>query len=383
MARHYKLPGLMTPAEKMARVAADAQTVARRALTRRSGTIVVQNDDGSKTVIGPGAGTDATGSPTGVAEWVGDTTPPGKPTGVSATSSWGTVYLRWDGTLEGGVPADFAYVSVAVGGTEAGRMPEAGVLALDGYEDGTVLDVAFTAWDAARDADGAPAPNASETATVSVTVSDARAEIDAEVDAIRGEAEAAGERADELASALEGVSQKVDDVEAGAVTATYEEYAVSPSRAEPPSGGWSREPPPATADGVVWRRTATQTGDGMVTRSEPVPLTGEPGTTMAIECDGGTVLRNGGGSTVMRAVVHSGASECRTAAELIALFGAGAAVEWDELGADGWEPVAPGDPRLSEGGMALEADAGEIEGQATYRCRLVAGEENGVIAYGD
>ena len=213
MARHYKLPGLMTPAEKMARVAADAQTVARRALTRRSGTIVVQNEDGSKTVIGPGAGTDATGSPTGVAEWVGDTTPPGKPTGVSATSSWGTVYLKWDGTLEGGVPADFAYVAVAVGGTEAGRMSEAGVLALDGYEDGTVLDVAFTAWDAARDADGAPAPNASEPAEIQVAVVNEKTAIDGDVEEIRQQAQAAADKADSFQGQIADVTATVNGVE--------------------------------------------------------------------------------------------------------------------------------------------------------------------------
>lgn len=170
---------------------------------------------------------------------------------------------------------------------------------------------------------------------------------------------------------------------AGAVTETYEEYAISPSRTETPTSGWSRDPPPASAGGVVWRRTVTVTGDGMATRSAPVPLTGEPGVTLSIEADGGTVLRNSAGSTTLRAVAYQGAVECRTIDAVRAAFGAGASVEWSELGPSGWAAVGPSDPRLSEGGMALTADGQDISGQATYRASLVIIDENGVSIYGN
>ena len=71
-----------------------------------SGTIVTHNEDGSKTILGQAAGS------AGVAQWVGDTTAPGIPTGVTASSSSGVVTVTWDGTLDGGVPEDFAYVTV-------------------------------------------------------------------------------------------------------------------------------------------------------------------------------------------------------------------------------------------------------------------------------
>ena len=155
------------------------------------------------------------------------------------------------------------------------------------------------------------------------------------------------------------------------------------SRTEAPTSGWSREPPPASAEGVVWRRTVTVTGDGMATRSTPVPLTGEPGVTLSIEADGGTVLRNSLGSTTLRAVAYQGSAECRTIDAVRATFGAGASVEWYELGPSGWEALAPTDPRLSEGGMALTADGADISGQATYRASLVIIDENGVSIYGN
>ena len=127
----------------------------------------------------------------------------------------------------------------------------------------------------------------------------------------------------------------------------------------------------------------TVTGDGTVTRSSPTPLTGEPGVTLSIEADGGTVLRNSAGSTTLRAVVYSGPSECRTPGEVRAAFGEEASVEWCELGPSGWEAIGPSDPRLSEGGMALTVSGTEVSGQATYRCRLVVIDENGVRIYGN
>lgn len=191
---------------------------------------------------------------------------------------------------------------------------------------------------------------------------------------------------DSISSEVTEASDKAElaaQVAAGAVAETYEEYALSPSRAEPPDGGWSREPPPASAEGVTWRRTVTVTGDGMATRSAPVPLTGEPGVTLSIEADGGTVLRNSAGSTTLRAVAYQGAVECRTIEAVRAAFGEGASVEWSELGPSGWAAVGPSDPRLSEGGVALTADGADISGQATYRASLVIIDKNGVSIYGN
>lgn len=67
---HRKLPGLMSPIEKVARVAGSASDAARSLDTRPSGSVSYDNADGTRTVIGPAAG-DMT-----IATHVGDTTAP-------------------------------------------------------------------------------------------------------------------------------------------------------------------------------------------------------------------------------------------------------------------------------------------------------------------
>ncbi len=209
--RHVKLPGLMTPAERMARVAASASDVARRALTRKSGTVVVQNDDGTKTVLGEGAGTDGTGAAVGVAQWVGDTVPPGVPTGISCSSSGGVLTVSWDGTLEGGVPADFAAVDVYVAAGDGGELylgelAGAGSLSTSALEQGSTVEVTASARDAARDEDGNPAPNSSvRCQPIAMLVSSTLGSDEAEQ--IRQDAADAADKAEQAGQAADGAAK--------------------------------------------------------------------------------------------------------------------------------------------------------------------------------
>lgn len=126
---------------------------------RTAGVIVVPNRDGSDTVLGVN----------GVAPWVGDTTPPGKPLDIETTSHLGTALIRWGGELEGGIPSDFRCVQVwakQVGATAAektlvGVLSSAGEVNTGVFDAGTTLDVWATALDNAHDRDGSPAFNES------------------------------------------------------------------------------------------------------------------------------------------------------------------------------------------------------------------------------
>ena len=62
-----------------ARVAMAALSETRGNQTAPNGTVSIRNSDGTRTVIGAGAGTDGKGASVGVRQWVGDTTPPGRP----------------------------------------------------------------------------------------------------------------------------------------------------------------------------------------------------------------------------------------------------------------------------------------------------------------
>lgn len=195
-------------------VAMEALRVARSQQTSTNGTSAWRNPDGTETVVGPGAGFDETGAPNGIVQWVGDTTPPGKPTGISCSSAWGVLYIKWDGTLAGGVPADFAYVSILVDGEEIARMFEAGTAVRDGLADGAEVEVSAVAYDSARDRDGSLAPNASDPfGPVTVEISDERAGIEADVQSAAQKAEEAAAKADSYQEQIDDVTATVNGVE--------------------------------------------------------------------------------------------------------------------------------------------------------------------------
>ena len=178
MAVHRKAVALMDPIEAVARLAARAQSRAEAAQTRASGSASFDNADGTRTIIGP-----QTGSAT-MATHVGDTTPPPVPTGITAWSGDGSLHVMWDGTLSGGIPADFDHISILVDGEEVAQLSSAGSVTVGGVEAGATVSVTATAEDDACLADGTPAHNVSAPcAAVKVTIKDAVAEVRADADA--------------------------------------------------------------------------------------------------------------------------------------------------------------------------------------------------------
>jgi hypothetical protein len=161
----------MTLEESPTDVLRDLAGLARQSAGSPSGTIVTQNADGTKTILGEGAGV------AGVAQWVGDTTPPGKPAGLSVSSVAGLVHVTWDGTLEGGVPADFSRIAIAaaawpvedgpaVGVSAVKYLTRAGTATFDEFEPGW-FGVAYAfAFDDAHAEDGTPTPNQSPMSNV-------------------------------------------------------------------------------------------------------------------------------------------------------------------------------------------------------------------------
>lgn len=185
----------LSPAEQLATLAAGALDAASGQQTRATGSATYHNPDGTKTLIGA----DAAGQ--GIAPWVGDTTAPGMPTGISVDSSAGMILVSWDGSLDGGVPADFDHVQILVDGVEAGQLRVRGTAALGPYEADSVHSVSARAWDDAHAEDGSPAPNGStETAPVSVTV---RSVVDA------SQVQAAQDKAQEALDKIAGVGKDV------------------------------------------------------------------------------------------------------------------------------------------------------------------------------
>ena len=189
---------------------------------RTAGVIVVPNRDGTDTVLGTN----------GVAPWVGDTTPPGRPLDIEATSHLGTALIRWGGELEGGIPSDFRCVQVwakQVGATAdektlVGVLSSAGEVNTGVFDAGSVLDVWATALDNAHDRDGSPAYNESvesEHVQVEILPIVSQQEFDEAADNILAAADesvkAQIERVDaDLAAANEAIDKKAEETLAAA-----------------------------------------------------------------------------------------------------------------------------------------------------------------------
>ena len=185
-----------------------ALSKAKKQQTRKAGSATWHNEDGTRTVIGPDAGS------SGIAPWVGDTTAPGMPTGIGVDSAAGMILVSWDGTLQGGIPADFEHVQILVDGVEAGQLRVRGTATLGPYEADSVHRVTVRAWDDAHAEDGSPAPNGSEpTKPVSVTV---KSVVDA------SEIQAAQDKAQQAINQIAGAEQTASRASSTANSAATE-----------------------------------------------------------------------------------------------------------------------------------------------------------------
>ena len=186
-------------------------------LTVATGTVVADNADGTQTWIGSNGSDDTNG----VIKWVGDLSAPGRPLGLSAACSMQCVVVSWDGTLENGVPSDFAYIEVFArreGSVDDvvswGRLSSAGMLMSPRYDIGTVFDVYAIAYDDAHDSTGMLARNQSEQSdliTVAVEQDADMEQIDAAVEEMSKKAEEAGAKAEQVRKDMQS---EVDDVRA-------------------------------------------------------------------------------------------------------------------------------------------------------------------------
>lgn len=198
-------------------IASAALSKAESRLTVATGTVVADNADGTQTWIGSNGSDDTNG----VIKWVGDLSAPGRPLGLSAACSMQCVVVSWDGTLENGVPSDFAYIEIFArreGNVDDvvswGRLSSAGMLMSPRYDIGTVFDAYAIAYDNAHDSTGMLARNRSEQSdliTVAVEQDADMEQIDAAVEGMSKKADEAGAKAEQVRKDMQS---EVDDVRA-------------------------------------------------------------------------------------------------------------------------------------------------------------------------
>lgn len=306
------------PEDLVGKIALKALDTANSAQTRKSGSVTIHNADGTKTISGAVLGTDETGTAISSANWVGDTTAPGKPTGLSVASSSGVIVVTWDGTLDGGVPSDFDHITVylkegSADATVLGTMNTAGSLTSASIASGTSCTVYATAQDAARLEDGTLSPNVSAqsdsiTVTVTNTVADVDKEISEQNDTISGiqgditdlttdlgtvktTAKEAKDTADEVSETLSADYSK---------TGTDTSYVTASTNLQ-------------TADEIMQSVSGTYaTQESLATtdaKADAAQRTADNAVTMAITTDNGTVFKNSADTTTLTAHVYRAGAE--------------------------------------------------------------------------
>jgi predicted nucleic acid-binding Zn-ribbon protein len=188
--------------------AAGAMLLATRQQTGNAGSVTIPNADGTKTVMGADAGD------TTVARFVGRVTPPNRPTGIQAESHMGTLFVAWDGTLDGGMDAAFLFTRITISyadvdgdhSVDLGDLRGKGSVGSTTLPAGTVVTVTARAYDDAHDDTGRSMPNVSAPSDpITVTIVDEAAQLKADVTAdikvVSDKADKAQGAADDAAAA--------------------------------------------------------------------------------------------------------------------------------------------------------------------------------------
>lgn len=213
--RHYDISG--DPRSAGTSVALEALARSGRMSTSATGVVAVPNSDGTYTVIGG----DLTGGDRRF--HVGDVDAPGRPTGITARCVARAVVVEWDGSLDGGVPADFDRVDVLIrpaGGTgepaDLGSLYAAGSVTTAQLDAGTSWDVTAVAYDAQNNASPESDPIRVDV-TDPIADAERRADelsdkVDRETQAAKDAADAAAKRADEVGARADAMAGDITDV---------------------------------------------------------------------------------------------------------------------------------------------------------------------------
>lgn len=165
------------------------------------------------------------------------------------------------------------------------------------------------------------------------------------------------------------------DTASSAVVSVTEQYAVSASRTEVPTEGWSTETPSDT-DKYVWHRIVTTYGDGSTVVGEPALLTGPNGENavlLRIDSSRGTVFKNDSISTVLSAVIYNGSNRIIGIDDLHSIFGSGAYLQWywQKVDDETFGVISSGDSMISNNGFTLTIAANQVDTKVTFMCELI------------
>jgi hypothetical protein len=145
--------------------------IASRQQIHNSGGVFVNDGQVDENGRELGTGTIINGAGGQFAPHVNDTTAPGVPTGVIASSAASMLIVAWNGTLTGGVPNDFSHLNVYVDDINVGSITSKGTSVFGPYQVGSEHIVRVSALDDAHNDKGESTPNeSSKTSPVTVKI---------------------------------------------------------------------------------------------------------------------------------------------------------------------------------------------------------------------
>ena len=347
----------------LAEVALKALREARSSKTSNSGSVFVSDGQTGDDGIALGTGTLINGVDGGIQPWVGDTTPPGKPTGLSVSSKNAAVSVNWDGSMEGGKPLDWGHLQLLATDDKGndydfGVLYGAGSQQLAGLTPGAKLTVWAIGYDDAHDAQGKSTPNAS-TPSDKLTVTVESAVDPKDVEQAQSDAQNALNQAGKAAQNI------------------TTEYAVSASDATSPDAGWSTDEPKPLANQYVWMRTTSTYGDGRVVVSSPTRTTGNSAIMVNIHSTRGNAFHNSEIDTNMDITILYGSTHITDSTGLHSILGPSAYIQWTALTGADQTPViiSNADPMVSNDGFTLTLSPDNVDNTVTFTANVIVDKE--------
>lgn len=100
---------------------------------------------------------------------------------------------------------------------------------------------------------------------------------------------------------------------------------------------------------------------------------GEDAVLLRIESSRGTVFKNDQISTVLSVVIYKGSHRITNSAEMKAVFGNGAYLQWRWLKLDdeSYGIISASDPRFGNGGFTFTLSPNDVDTKVTFECKLM------------
>ena len=100
---------------------------------------------------------------------------------------------------------------------------------------------------------------------------------------------------------------------------------------------------------------------------------GEDAVLLRIESSRGTVFKNDQISTVLSVVIYKGSHRITNSAEMKAVFGNGAYLQWRWLKLDdeSYGIISASDPRFGNGGFTFTLSPDDVDTKVTFECKLM------------